>query len=57
MRIGRVIDKLEGFNQGRTGFPCAKADMNGAYTLEVAIPTLRKMERYGIEAVNEEKSA
>lgn len=31
--------------------------MNGAYTLEVAIPTLRKMERYGIEAVNEEKLA
>lgn len=141
--IGKVIDKLEGFNQGRTGFLCAKAgidqalydivgkatgqpiakllggiyrsnfqvsrslgvktpkemaedalklkelgyamltvkagfgdpredvnrvaavrdavgadypievDVNGAYTVEVAIPTLRKMERYGIEAVEQ----
>lgn len=141
--IGKIIDKLEGFNQGRTGFLCAKAaidqavydiigkatgqpiakllggiyrtnfkvsrslgvkppkemaedalrlkalgyamltvkagfgdpredidrvaavrdavgpdypievDVNGAYTVEVAIPTLRKMERYGIEAVEQ----
>jgi L-alanine-DL-glutamate epimerase-like enolase superfamily enzyme len=140
--IGRVIDVLEGFNQGRTGFLCAKAavdsalydimgkatnrpvaallggiyrtkfgvsrslgvksptemgadalrlkadgyamltvkagfdpkedvervaavrdavggnypievDVNGAYTVEVAIPTLKKMERYGIEAVEQ----
>ncbi len=140
--IGRIIDKLEGFNQGRTGFLCAKAavdqacydimgkatgrpvaallggvyrtkfgvsrslgvktpeemgqdahrlksagyamltvkcgfdpredidrvaavreavgqgypievDINGAYTAEVAIPTLKKMERYGIEAVEQ----
>jgi L-alanine-DL-glutamate epimerase-like enolase superfamily enzyme len=140
--IGLVIDKLEGFNQGRTGFLCAKAgidqalydimgkavgrpvakllggihrthfkvsrslgvktpkemaedavrlkamgyamltikigfdvkediervaavrdavgadyplevDVNGAYTVEVAIPTLRKMERYGIEAIEQ----
>jgi L-alanine-DL-glutamate epimerase-like enolase superfamily enzyme len=137
--IGLVIDRLEGFNQGRTGFLCAKAaidhalydimgkavnqpvakllggshrtqfkvsrslgvktpkemaedavrlksmgyamltikvgfdvkediervaavrdavgsgyplevDVNGAYNVEVAIPVLRKMERYGIEA-------
>lgn len=140
--IGRIIDRLEGFNQGRTGFLCAKAgidtalydimgkatnrsvaamlggvyrtkfrvsrslgvktpaemgqdalrlkesgyamltvkcgfdpkedvervaavrdavgagypievDINGAYTAEVAIPTLKKMERYGIEAVEQ----
>lgn len=140
--IGLVIDRLEGFNQGRTGFLCAKAgidtalydimgkavnrpvaqllggihrtefrvsrslgvktpremgedaqrlksagyamltikvgfdvkediervaavrdavganypleiDVNGAYTVEVAIPTLKKMERYGIEAVEQ----
>jgi L-alanine-DL-glutamate epimerase-like enolase superfamily enzyme len=141
--IGKIIDKMEGFNQGRTGFLCAKAgidqalydivgkatkqpiakllggiyrtnfkvsrslgvkppkemgedalrlkalgyamltvkagfgdpredvdrvaavrdavgpdypievDVNGAYTVEVAIPTLRKMERYGIEAVEQ----
>ena len=140
--VGRIIDKLEAFNQGRTGFLCAKAavdtacydimgkatgrpvatllggiyrtkfgvsrslgvktpkemgedalklkqagyamltvkcgfdpredidrvaavreavgasypievDINGAYTVEVAIPTLRKMERYGIEAVEQ----
>jgi L-alanine-DL-glutamate epimerase-like enolase superfamily enzyme len=140
--IGLVIDKLEGFNQGRTGFLCAKAgidtalydimgkavnrpvakllggihrtsfrvsrslgvkrpeemaqdalrlksmgyamltvkvgfevredinrvaavrdavgpdyplevDVNGAYNVEVAIPTLRKMERYGIEAIEQ----
>ena len=140
--IGRIIDKLEGFNQGRTGFLCAKAgidtalydimgkvldrpvaavlggiyrtkfgvsrslgvkspkemgqdalklkaagyamltvkcgfdpkedidrvaavrdavgagyalevDINGAYTAEVAIPTLKKMERYDIEAVEQ----
>jgi L-alanine-DL-glutamate epimerase-like enolase superfamily enzyme len=141
--IGRIIDVLEGFNQGRTGFLCAKAgidcalydimgkatnrpiatllggiyrtkfgvsrslgvkspkemgqdalklkaegyamltvkagfgdpkedidrvaavrdavganypievDINGAYTVEVAIPTLKKMERYGIEAVEQ----
>lgn len=140
--IGVVIDRLEGFNQGRTGFLCAKAgidtalydimgkavnrpvaqllggihrtefrvsrslgvktpremgedaqrlksagyamltikvgfdvkediervaavrdavganypleiDVNGAYTVEVAIPTLKKMERYGIEAVEQ----
>jgi L-alanine-DL-glutamate epimerase-like enolase superfamily enzyme len=140
--IGPIIDKLEGFNQGRTGFLCAKAgidtalydivgkavkrpvaqvlggihrtqfkvsrslgvkpprdmaddaqrlksagyamltikvgfgvkediervaavrdavgsgypleiDVNGAYTVEVAIPTLRKMERYGIEAIEQ----
>jgi L-alanine-DL-glutamate epimerase-like enolase superfamily enzyme len=140
--IGRIIDKLEGFNQGRTGFLCAKAaidnacydimgkasgrpvaallggiyrtrfgvsrslgvktpkemgqdalklksagyamltvkcgfdpkedvervaavrdalgagypievDINGAYTAEVAIPALKKMERYGIEAVEQ----
>jgi L-alanine-DL-glutamate epimerase-like enolase superfamily enzyme len=140
--IGLVIDRLEGFNQGRTGFLCAKAaidtalydimgkavdrpvakllggihrtdfkvsrslgvktpkemaedavrlkgmgyamltvkvgfdlkedlervaavrdavgsdypleiDVNGAYNVEVAIPTLRKMERYGIEAIEQ----
>lgn len=140
--IGVIIDKLEGFNQGRTGFLCAKAgidtavydimgkavkmpvakllggihrtrfrvsrslgvkqpeemaqdavrlksmgyamltikvgfdvredinrvaavrdavgldyplevDVNGAYNVEVAIPTLRKMERYGIEAIEQ----
>jgi hypothetical protein len=140
--IGRVIDKLETFNQGRTGFLCAKAaidtalydimgkatnrpvaavlggiyrtkfrvsrslgvktptemgqdalklknagyamltvkcgfdpkedvervaavrdavgrnypievDINGAYTAEIAIPTLKKMERYEIEAVEQ----
>jgi L-alanine-DL-glutamate epimerase-like enolase superfamily enzyme len=140
--VGRIIDKLETFNQGRTGFLCAKAgidtalydimgkatnrpvaavlggiyrtkfrvsrslgvktpkemgqdalrlkdagyamltvkcgfdpkedvervaavrdavgsdyaievDINGAYTAEVAIPTLKKMERYGIEAVEQ----
>lgn len=140
--IGVVIDKLEGFNQGRTGFLCAKSaidialydimgkaidapvakvlggvhckkfqvsrsvgvkppeemaadalklmkqgyamltvkvgfdpkkdvecvaavrdavgpdypievDVNGAYTVEVAIPTLKKMERYGICAVEQ----
>lgn len=140
--IGVVIDRLEGFNQGRTGFLCAKAgidtalydimgkavnlpvakllggihrtnfkvsrslgvktpkemaedairlksmgyamltikvgfdlkediervaavrdavgsdyplevDVNGAYNVEVAIPTLRKMERYGIEAIEQ----
>lgn len=140
--IGKIIDKLEGFNQGRTGFLCAKAaidqacydimgkasgrgiatllggvyrtkfgvsrslgvktpkemgqdalklkssgyamltvkcgfdpkedvervaavrdavgsgypievDINGAYTAEVAIPALKKMERYGIEAVEQ----
>lgn len=140
--ISLVIDKLEGFNQGRTGFLCAKAgidqalydimgkavdrpvakllggihrtqfrvsrslgvktpremaedavrlkamgyamltikvgfdvkediervaavrdavgadyplevDVNGAYTVEVAIPTLKKMERYGIEAIEQ----
>lgn len=28
-------------------------DVNGAYNVEVAIPTLRKMERYGIEAVEQ----
>lgn len=140
--IGVIIEKLEGFNQGRTGFLCAKAgidtalydimgkavnkpaakllggihrtrfrvsrslgvkqpeemaqdavrlksmgyamltikvgfdvredinrvaavrdavgpdyplevDVNGAYNVEVAIPTLRKMERYGIEAIEQ----
>lgn len=140
--IGLVIDRLEGFNQGRTGFLCAKAaidhalydimgkavnqpvakllggihrtqfkvsrslgvktpkemaedavrlksmgyamltikvgfdvkediervaavrdavgsgyplevDVNGAYNVEVAIPVLRKMERYGIEAIEQ----
>ena len=140
--IGLVIDRLEGFNQGRTGFLCAKAgvdqalydimgkatnlpiakllggvhrttfqvsrslgvktpkemaqdalrlkstgyamltikvgfdvkedlervaavrdavgsgypleiDVNGAYNVEVAIPTLRKMEHYGIEAIEQ----
>lgn len=140
--IGPIIDRLEGFNQGRTGFLCAKAgidtalfdimgkavgvpvakllggvhrthfkvsrslgvkspremaedavrlksmgyamltikvgfdlkediervaavrdavgadyplevDVNGAYNVEVAIPTLRKMERYGIEAIEQ----
>jgi L-alanine-DL-glutamate epimerase-like enolase superfamily enzyme len=140
--IGLVIERLEGFNQGRTGFLCAKAaidtalydimgkaanrpiakllggvhrtqfkvsrslgvktptemaqdairlkslgyamltikvgfevkedidrvaavrdavganypleiDVNGAYNVEVAIPTLRKMERYGIEAIEQ----
>jgi len=140
--IGLVIDRLEGFNQGRTGFLCSKAaidtalydimgkatnrpaakllggvhrtrfhvsrslgvktpeemaqdavrlkgmgyamltvkvgfdvredlnrvaavrdavgadypleiDVNGAYNVEVAIPTLRKMERYGIEAIEQ----
>lgn len=140
--IGPVIDRLEGFNQGRTGFLCAKAaidhalydimgkavnqpvakllggihrtqfkvsrslgvktpkemaedavrlksmgyamltikvgfdvkediervaavrdavgsgyplevDVNGAYNVEVAIPVLRKMERYGIEAIEQ----
>ena len=140
--IGLIIDRLEGFNQGRTGFLCAKAgidtalydimgkaigrpvakvlggvhrtqfkvsrslgvktpremaedalrlksmnyamltikvgfdvkedlnrvaavrdavgsgypleiDVNGAYNVEVAIPTLRKMERYGIEAIEQ----
>jgi L-Ala-D/L-Glu epimerase len=140
--IGLVIDRLEGFNQGRTGFLCAKAaidtalydimgkavnrpvakllggihrttfkvsrslgvktpkemandairlkssgyamltikvgfdvkediervaavrdavgsgyplevDVNGAYNVEVAIPALRKMERYGIEAIEQ----
>lgn len=140
--IGLVIDRLEGFNQGRTGFLCAKAaidtalydimgkavnrpvakllggihrttfkvsrslgvktpkemaddairlksmgyamltikvgfdvkediervaavrdavgsgyplevDVNGAYNVEVAIPTLKKMERYGIEAIEQ----
>jgi len=30
-----------------------EVDVNGAYTVEVAIPTLRKMERYGIEAVEQ----
>ena len=143
LEIGRVIDTLEGLNQGRTGFLCSKAaidtalydiagkvmaqpaavvlggiyctrfrvsrslgvkapkemaedalrlkslgyamltvkagfgdpredvervaavrdavgadypievDVNGAYTVEVAIPTLRKMEKYGIEAVEQ----
>ena len=28
-------------------------DVNGAYNVEVAIPTLRKMERYGIEAIEQ----
>jgi L-alanine-DL-glutamate epimerase-like enolase superfamily enzyme len=140
--IGLVIDRLEGFNQGRTGFLCAKAaidtalydimgkavnlsvakllggihrttfkvsrslgvktpkemaedavrlkstgyamltikvgfdvkediervaavrdavgpgyplevDVNGAYNVEVAIPALRRMERYGIEAIEQ----
>lgn len=140
--IGPIIDRLEGFNQGRTGFLCAKAaidtacydimgkatgqpaakllggvsrtnfrvsrslgvktpeemaadavrlkamgyamltvkvgfdikedlnrvaavrdavgadyplevDVNGAYNVEVAIPTLRKMERYGIQAIEQ----
>jgi len=30
-----------------------EVDVNGAYTVEVAIPTLRKMTRYGIEAVEQ----
>ena len=30
-----------------------EVDVNGAYTVEVAIPTLRKMERYGIEAIEQ----
>ncbi|GAA4332236.1 dipeptide epimerase [Pigmentiphaga soli] len=30
-----------------------EVDINGAYTVEVAIPTLKKMERYGIEAVEQ----
>jgi len=30
-----------------------EVDINGAYTVEVAIPTLRKMERYDIEAVEQ----
>lgn len=140
--IGLVIERLDSFNQGRTGFPCAKAgvdtalydimgkaigrpaakllggihrtrfkvsrslgvktpkemaedairlksmgyamltvkvgfdikedinrvaavrdavgpdfplevDVNGAYNVEVAIPALRKMERYGIEAIEQ----
>ncbi len=28
-------------------------DVNGAYNVEIAIPTLRKMERYGIEAIEQ----
>ena len=34
------------------GYPI-EVDVNGAYTTEVAIPTLKKMERYGIEAVEQ----
>lgn len=30
-----------------------EVDVNGAYNVEVAIPTLRKMERYGIEAIEQ----
>jgi L-alanine-DL-glutamate epimerase-like enolase superfamily enzyme len=34
------------------GYPL-EIDVNGAYNVEVAIPTLRKMERYGIEAIEQ----
>ena len=35
-----------------SGYPL-EVDVNGAYNVEVAIPALRKMERYGIEAIEQ----
>jgi L-alanine-DL-glutamate epimerase-like enolase superfamily enzyme len=45
-RVAAVRDAVGG------NYPI-EVDVNGAYTVEVAIPTLKKMERYGIEAVEQ----